>query len=156
MRMAFSKQTIRDDLTAAMKARDSELTATLRMLLAAVGNAEVAGKEQVALSEEQLVNLVRAETKKRNESATLYANAGRQALADNELAEVAILARYLPAAMPDSELTSIVATAIADAAAQGHTGPKAMGIVMKAVKEKAGGTVDGGRMSAVVKTALGT
>jgi uncharacterized protein len=152
--MALSKQSIRDDLAAAMKARDADLMATLRMLLAAVGNAEVAGKEQVALSEEQIISLVRSETKKRNESATLYRDAGRIELADKELAEVKILARYLPAELSDEDLSAHIASAITEAASAGQTGPKAMGAVMKIVKEKTGGAVDGTRMSVAVKAAL--
>lgn len=152
--MALSKQSIRDDLTVAMKARDAEVTGTLRMLLAAVGNAEVAGKEQIELSHDQIITIIRAETKKRVDSAELYTTGGRPELAAKEQSEIAILARYMPAEMPDDELNAIIAAAIAEAAAAGNTGPKAMGAVMKAVKEKVGGNVDGGRMSAAVKAAL--
>ena len=149
--MPLSKQSIRDDLTAAMKARDTALTGTLRMLLAAVGNAEVAGKEHVELTADKIVALVRAETKKRNESATIYEDAGRAELAAQERSEAAILARYLPAEMSDDDLSAIVAEAVA---AAGHPGPSGMGTVMKAVREKVGSGADGGRISAAVKAAL--
>ena len=152
--MPLSKQSIRDDLTAAMKARDTALTGTLRMLLAAVGNAEVAGKEHVELSADKIVALVRAETKKRNESATIYEDAGRAELAAQERSEAAILARYLPAEMSDDDLLAIGAEAVATAAAAGQAGPSAMGTVMKAVREKVGSGADGGRISAAVKAAL--
>lgn len=152
--MALSKQSIRDDLTVAMKARDAEVTGTLRMLLAAVGNAEVAGKEQIELSHDQIITIIRAETKKRVDSAALYTEGGRPELAAKERSEIVILSRYMPAEMPDDELNAIIAAAIAEAGAAGNTGPKAMGSVMKAVKEKVGGNVDGGRMSAAVKAAL--
>ena len=152
--MPLSKQSIRDDLTAAMKARDTALTGTLRMLLAAVGNAEVAGKEHVELSADKIVALVRAETKKRNESATIYEDAGRAELAAQERSEAAILARYLPAEMSDEDLGAIVAAAVTTAAATGQAGPGAMGTVMKTVREKVGSGADGGRVSAAVKAAL--
>jgi uncharacterized protein len=152
--MSLSKQTIRDDLTAAMKARDADLTATLRMLLAAVGNAEVAGKEQVVLSSDQIVAVIRSEAKKRADSAALYTEAARPELAEKELAEAEILSRYLPAELSDHALASVVAEAVAAAAAEGQTGPKAMGSVMKRVKEQLGATVDGTRMAGAVKAAL--
>ena len=137
-----------------MKARDAELTATLRMLLAAVGNAEVAGKEQVVLTSDQIIAVVRAETKKRADSAALYTEAGRTELADKELAEAKILSRYLPAELSDEALAEVVNAAVSQAASQGQTGPKAMGSVMKLVKEQLGATVDGTRMAAAVKSAL--
>lgn len=152
--MALSKQTIRDDLTAAMKAREADLTATLRMLLAAVGNAEVAGKEQVLLSHDQIVSVVRAETKKRTDAAAMYTDAQRPELAEKELAEAKILARYLPAEITEAALTAVVSEAVAAAASSGQVGPKAMGSVMKLVKDKLGSSVDGNRMAAAVKAAL--
>ncbi len=152
--MALSKQTVRDDLTAAMKSRDTELTATLRMLLAALGNAEVAGKEQIELSSDQVIAVVRAESKKRADSATMYTDAGRPELAEKELAEAAILARYLPAELTDEQLSEAVTAAVTQAAGAGQSGPKAMGAVMKILKEQLGASVDGTRLSAAVKAAL--
>lgn len=152
--MSLSKQSIRDDLTAAMKSRDADLTATLRMLLAAVGNAEVAGKEQVVLTSDQIITVVRAETKKRVDSAAMYTEAGRAELAEKELAEAKILSRYLPAELTDDVLSAVITAAVAAAAAEGQTGPKAMGAVMKRVKEQLGSSVDGTRMAAAVKAAL--
>jgi uncharacterized protein len=152
--MALSKASIREDLSVAMKAREADLTATLRMLLAAVGNAEVAGKEQVSLSEEQIIAIVRSETKKRVDTATLYTEAGRTELADKELAEVKLLARYLPAEMSDEDLSAHIKAAMSEVAAAGQSGPKAMGAVMKILKDTTAGAVDGGRMSSAVKAAL--
>ncbi len=152
--MELSKESIRDDLTAAMKAKDVELMASLRMLLAAVGNAEVAGKEQTALSSDQIITLVRAETKKRNDSAVLYSDNGRAELATKELAEAKILSRYLPAELTDEALGAVIAKAVAAAAVDGNEGPKAIGAVMMRVKEQLGASVDGNRMAAAVKAAL--
>ena len=152
--MALSKQSVRDDLTAAMKRRDADLTGTLRMLLAAIGNAEVAGKEQIVLSSDQVVSVVRAETKKRVDAAAMYSDAGRPELAEKELAEAAILSRYLPAELSDARLAEVITRAVAQAATTGQQGPKAMGTVMKFVKEELGSSVDGTRMAAAVKAAL--
>jgi uncharacterized protein len=152
--MELSKQSLRNDLTTAMKAKDVDLTATLRMLIAAVGNAEVAGKEQTVLSSDQVVAIVRAETKKRQDSAAVYTDAGRAELAEKELSEAKILSRYLPAELSDAELNEIVSAAVSAATADGQVGPKAMGAVMKVVKEQAGARVDGSRMAAAVKSAL--
>ena len=152
--MELSKQSVRDDLTAAMKRRDAELTGTLRMLLAAIGNAEVAGKEQVVLSADQVVSVIRAETKKRVDAAAMYSDAGRPELAEKELAEAGILSRYLPAELSDARLAEVITHAVAQAAAAGQQGPKAMGTVMKFVKEELGSSVDGTRMAAAVKAAL--
>jgi uncharacterized protein len=150
----ISKESIRADLTAAMKARDAEVTGTLRMFLAAVGNAEVAGKEQVELTSDQIITILRSEVKKRNDSALLYEQGDRAELAAKERAEVEILSRYLPAEMSDETLNGIISEAVAAAAADGNVGPKAMGSVMKIVKERVGTTVDGGRVAAAVKAAL--
>lgn len=152
--MNLSKQSLRDDLTAAMKSRDVAVTATLRMLLTTVGTTEVAGDEPVVLSHEQIVAIVRSEVKKRMDAAVLFAQGGRPELAAKERSEIEVLSRYLPAAMPDAQLAEHVNAAVALAAADGHTGPKAMGVVMKLLKEAVGGAVDGGRLSAAVKAAL--
>ncbi len=92
------KARIRSDLTASMKARDTARTGTLRMALAAIGNAEVAGTTAKELTDPEVVAVLGKEIKKRHEAAELYAGAGRQELADTELAEVAVLSEYVPAA----------------------------------------------------------
>jgi uncharacterized protein len=152
--MELSKQSIQADLTAAMKARESDVMGSLRMLLAAIGNAEVAGKEQSVLTGDEILQIVRSEVKKRNDSAVLYDQGGRAELAAQERQEIAILSRYLPAEMSDADLNNIITSCVADAAVKGQTGPKAMGAVMKAAKERVGNTVDGGRVAAAVKAAL--
>lgn len=149
------KDRLQQDLTDAMKARDDLTVATLRMALAAVTKAEVAGKEQIALSDDQVIDVLRAEAKRRADAAALYDEGGRPERSDQERAEAAVLARYLPAAMGDDELTAIVAEEVARAADAGASGPKAMGPVIKAVRARAGATADGGRVAAAVKAALG-
>ncbi len=97
---------------------------------------------------------MKSEGKKRHESAELYEGAGRAELAAKERAELEIIGRYLPAAMNDDELVGLVDAEVAAAAAAGVTGPKAMGQVVKAVRDRAGSSADGSRIAALVKERL--
>jgi len=148
------KNRMQNDLTEAMKAGDDLTKSTIRMMLAAVMNAEVAGKEAVTLSDEQVIGVLRSESKKRLESAEVYEQAGRNELAVKERNEIAIIERYLPAAMDEAQLNAVVSEEVAKAAANGQTGPKAMGVVIKAVKERVGASADGAAIAAAVKSAL--
>ena len=148
------KGRLQADLTAAMKARDEVATSTLGMLRAAITTAEVAGDEAVELSDDQAIAVLQSEAKKRTESSQIYAEAGRDEQAAQERAELEVIERYLPAAMGDDELTAIVDEEIANAAAAGAEGGKAMGMVIKAVRERAGASADGGRIAAMVKSKL--
>lgn len=149
------KERLQSDLTTAMKARDEITTSTIRMLLAAITNAEVAGSEAIALDDAQSITVLQSEAKKRVEAAEVYEQAGRAESAAKERAELAVVERYLPAAMGDDELAAIVDEAVAAAAGAGATGPKAMGQVIKAVRDRAGSAADGGRIAAMVKAKLG-
>ena len=149
------KERIENDLAAAMKAREETKVSTLRMVKSAIQNAEVAGDEAVVLSDDQTIAVLRAEAKKRAESAQIYADAGRAEAATKERAELAIIETYLPAAMSDDDLRAIVEEEVAKAAASGATGGKAMGAVVKAVRERVGAGADGGKIAALVKAALG-
>ena len=123
---------LQQDLNAAIKAKNDIEKSALRMAIAAVKNAAVAGDEAVTLSDDQVVAVLQAEAKKRSEAADIYKEAGRNDAEANERAELAILEKYLPARMSDDELRSIIAAEVAAAAAAGATGPKAMGQVVKA------------------------
>lgn len=137
-----------------MKAGDDMLKSTLRMAIAAVMNAEVAGKEAVELSDDQVIKVLQAESKKRLESAEIYEQNDRAEAAAKERAEAEVLAKYLPAAIDDAALAAVVAEAVSTAAAAGHTGMKAMGMVVKAVREKVGSSADGSKIADMVKAAL--
>lgn len=143
------------DLTSAIKAGDDVAKSTLRMAIAAVKNAAVAGDEAVTLTDDQVVGVLQAEAKKRSEAADIYKGAGRGEAEAHERAELAILEKYLPARMSDAELQSIIAAEVAAAAAAGATGPKAMGQVVKAVRAKVGSAADGSQIAGLVKAALG-
>lgn len=137
-----------------MKSGNEVAKSTLRMALAAISNAEVAGDVAVELSDDQVIKVLQAEAKKRAESAELYEQAGRTEAASNERAEAEILAAYLPAAMSDEELAAIVADEVKKAADAGNVGMKAMGSVVKAVRERVGSSADGSKIADLVKSAL--
>lgn len=152
--MATLKDTLKSDLTAAMKTGDDTVRSTLRMALAAVTNAEVAGEEAVELTDEEVTAVLQAEAKKRAEAADIYAGAGRTDAARKERDELAVLERYLPAAMSEDEIRAVVAEEVASAAAAGNSGPKAMGLVVKAVRARVGAGADGSVVANLVKAAL--
>ena len=148
------KSRIQADINEALRSGDELLKSTLRMALAAIMNAEVAGAQATVLTDDQIINLLRSEVKKRAESAEIYAAAGRTELATKETQEMAIIETYLPAAMDAAALASIVAEEVANAAANGQEGARAMGAVIKAVKERVGAQADGSAIAAAVKSAL--
>jgi uncharacterized protein YqeY len=151
---ATIKTRLQTDLTASMKARDELTTSTIRMLRAAITNAEVAGAQAIELTDDQVIAVLQSEAKKRSEAAEIYAQAGREDSAAKERAELAVIERYLPAAMPDEELQAIVTEEVAAAAATGADGQRAMGQVIKAVRERVGPAADGSRIAAMVKSSL--
>ncbi len=153
--MTTLKDTIRQDLTGAMRARDDVKTATLRMALSAITKAEVAGKEQVALSDSDVVGVLRTEIRKRHEAADMYDGGGRADRATRERAEADVLGAYLPAEIDAAALDAIVAEEVAAVTATGAGGGKAMGQVVKAVRARVGDGADGARVAAAVKAALG-
>jgi len=153
--MASLLERLQLDLTAAIKAGDDVAKSTLRMAIAAVKNAAVAGDEAVTLTDDQVVGVLQAEAKKRSEAADIYKDAGRAEAEASERAELAILEKYLPARMDEQQLKTLVAAEVATAAAAGLSGPKAMGQVVKAVRAKAGPSADGAQIAALVKAALG-
>jgi len=151
---ATIKSRLQTDLTASMKARDELTTSTLRMLRSAITNAEVAGAEAIDLTDDQAIAVLQSEAKKRAEAAEIYEQAGRAESAAKERAELTVIERYLPAAMSDEELEVIVAEEVAAATAAGAEGQRAMGQVIKAVRERVGAAADGSRIAAMVKAAL--
>jgi uncharacterized protein YqeY len=152
--MTNLKEQLHTDLTAAIKAKDSLTSGTLRMVLAAITNEEVSGKEARVLNDQDLITVLNREAKKRKEAATAYDDAKRPELADKERAELEIIQTYLPVALSDEELALIIANAVAEVTANGSTGPSAMGAVMKLVSPQVSGRADGGAVAAAVKSAL--
>lgn len=148
------KAQLQNDLSVAIKAKDTTVSGTLRLALSAITNEEVAGKTARQLSDAEIVNILIKESKKRKEAAEAFTAANREELATKELAELVVLEKYLPAALSEAEVDEIIQAAIAEAAAGGATGMKAMGFVMKIVQPKTAGRFDGSRIADKVKTAL--
>lgn len=154
--MAELKDTLRADLTSAMKAHDKLRTATLRMLLAAIQTEEVSGKQARELSDAEVIVVLARESKKRGESAEIYTQNGRGELAATEHAEARIIDEYLPTPLTDAELADVADTAIAQVAEDMGERPsmRQMGQVMKAATAIAAGKADGARLSAAVRSRL--
>jgi uncharacterized protein YqeY len=136
--------TVKQDLTTAMKAGEKDKVGALRLVLSELQKAAKEGND-----DEQAI--LRRERKRRLESATAFREAGRVELAEGEESEAAVIQAYLPAELGDEELKQIVADAIAET---GASSPKDMGGVMKAAMEKTGGRADGKRVSALAREAL--
>ncbi|WP_424183902.1 GatB/YqeY domain-containing protein [Actinokineospora sp. G85] len=154
--MAELKNRLQADLTAAMKAREKTRVATLRMALAAITTAEVAGTEAVQLTDDEVLKVLTREVKKRKEAATAFADAGRAEQARLELDEAEVLTEYLPQQLDDAVLADLVDQAVAEVTEQlGEApGPRQMGQVMKAANTKVAGRAEGGRVAAAVKQRL--
>ena len=145
------KEKLQNDLTEAMRARDEVRSSTIRMVLTAIKNEEVSGKEARDLSDAEVITVLSREAKKRREAAEAFDQAGAADRAANEKAEGVIIAEYLPAQLSESEIKELIAAAIAEA---GATGPQQMGQVMKLIQPKIAGRADGGIVSSLVKAAL--
>jgi len=154
--MAELKDRLRVDLTTAMKSQDKLRTATLRLMLAAIRNEEVAGKESRELSDAEVLKVLAKESKKRGESAEIYTQNGRGELAATEHDEARIIDEYLPTPLTEAELADVADTAIAQIAEDIGERPsmRQMGQVMKAATAIAAGKADGARISAAVKARL--
>lgn len=152
--MSALKDRLRSDLTTAIKARDALRASTLRMVLTAITNAEVAGKEARELTDDDIVTVLQSEAKKRRESAEAFDAGDRPELAQKEREEAVILADYLPTPLTADEVTAIVTAAVESTGAAGE-GMKAMGRVMGVVTPQVKGRADGGVVAAEVKRQLG-
>jgi uncharacterized protein YqeY len=154
--MAELKDQLRADLVVAMKARDKLTTATLRMLIAAIQEQEVAGNQVRELSDDEVLKVLARESRKRGEAAEIYVTNGRGDLAANERAEAQVIDDYLPVQLNDDEVANVVNTAIAQVAEEigERPGRKQMGKVMAAANAIAEGKADGARLSAAVKDRL--
>ncbi len=149
MSEAGMRNRIGDEMRAAMKERDQVRVATLRMLMTAIKNTEVERLHE--LSDEEVVEVVGREAKRRREAIDAYGAAGRSDLVERETAELRVLEGYLPAQLDSGELAALVDEAIADT---GATSPKQMGEVMKAIMPKVKGRADGSAVSAMVREKL--
>ena len=137
-------------MRAAMKAREATRVSTLRMLMAAMKNTQVEKGHQ--LDDDEVVEVIAREAKRRRESMDAFSQGGRQELVEKEGAELAVLEAYLPERLSDDELARLVDEAIAES---GASSPKEMGQVMKALMPKVKGRAEGAAVSAAVRARLG-
>jgi len=140
---------IKEDMKTAMRARDSQRLAVIRLILAAIKQREV--DERITLDDAQVVGVLGKMIKQRRESISQFEQAGRQDLVDKETYEVSVIETYLPPALDDAELDAMVTEAIATS---GAASPKDMGKVMAALKDRIQGRADMGVVSAKVKARL--
>jgi uncharacterized protein YqeY len=151
--MSALKDRLRADLTTAIKARDELRSSTLRMVLTAITNAEVAGKEARELTDEDVLGVLTSEGKKRREAAEAFEDAGRAEQAAKERAEFEVLSDYLPEKLTAEEIAGLVTDAIASTGAAGE-GMRAMGKVMGVLTPQVKGRADGGAVAAEVRRQL--
>jgi uncharacterized protein YqeY len=143
--MSETAARIPEDLKAAMKAKDTTALNALRALKSALTNAAIEkGGLGTALEESEVLAVVRKQLKQRLDSIEQFEKAGRAELAATEKAEIAVLERYLPAALSADEVAALIDAAIAET---GATGKADMGKVMKLVQERAAGRADGKTLS---------
>ena len=145
------KESLRADLTEAIRGRNEITSSTIRMVLTAITNEEVAGKEARVLSDDEVITVLSREAKKRREASDAFESAGRADKAALEKAEGEVIAKYLPAQLGIDEIKKMISDAIAST---GAAGPADMGKVMGAVKPLIAGKADGSIVSTLVKEAL--
>ncbi len=147
------KSRVRADMTAAMKARQTTRTRTLRAVLAGISQAETAGEQAVELTDEQVLDVIVHEAKKRAESIEAYEASGREELAAQEREEAEVLAEYLPTALTEQEISELVRAAI-DQTGAAEQGMRGMGKVMGVLTPQTKGRADGAQVAAEVKRQL--
>ena len=145
------KENLQIDLIQSMRDRNYMVSTTIRSLLAAITNEEVAGKTAKVLTEAEIIVVLSRESKKRSEAVEAYTNAKREDLANKEKEEAAVIALYLPEQLSEADIKKLIADAIAETNA---AGPAGMGLVMKVLQPKIAGKADGGVVSSLVKAAL--
>ena len=146
--MALREQ-LNEDIKTAMKAREQDRLATLRLMLSAVKQREV--DERITLDDAAVLGVVEKMIKQRRESIVQYEKGARQDLADKEKFEIGVLEAYMPQQLSAAEVDAIIASAVAESGAKS---PADMGKVMGIVKPKLAGRADMGKVSGLVKGKL--
>ncbi len=143
-------ETLKSDMATSMKAGDAPRTGVIRLLRASMQNEKI--KQNRELSDDEALKVLQREAKQRRDSIEQYGVAGRQDLIDIEAAELEIIQAYLPQALSQGELETIVDGVIARL---GATDMKQMGAVIGMAMKEVGARAEGGAVSAVVKAKLG-
>jgi uncharacterized protein YqeY len=152
---AMLRQRLNDALKAAMLSRDARTVSTVRLILAALKDRDIAARPRGmadGVPDEEILQMLQSMMKQRRESIALYEQGGRLELAQQEAEEIAIIERFLPAQLSESEVAEAVDGVIAAIGAQGL---KDMGRAMAALKEQFAGRMDFTKASAIVKQKLG-
>ena len=147
------REEINSALKTAMKARDERRVSTLRLINAAINNAEIEAemRGRAPLKDDEVVVLLQKMIKQRRESVEIYEKGGRQELADKERGEIGIIGAYLPKQLSETETQAAIAETIKAVGAQGI---KDMGKVMAALKQSYAGKMDFSKAGPLVKEAL--
>ena len=148
--MSTPQERIQSDLKDALKAKDKERLGTLRMLLAEIKNEKIRGGREV--DEKTFVGLVRKAIKQRKDSAEQYRRGERGELADKEEREAALLEAYMPQQASEDEIRRAIEEFVA---AEGLSGPRGIGPVMKAMIAHFGGNADGKIVNQIARQVLG-
>jgi uncharacterized protein YqeY len=148
------RQKLNDAMKEAMKAKDAKRLATVRLVLAALKDKDIAARTETSrdlLGDDEILSLLAKMIKQRDESATAFDAGNRPELAAGEREEIAIIRSFMPAQMDEAGVQNAVETVIAEL---GASSIKDMGKVMAAMKERYAGQMDFARASALIKTAL--
>ena len=143
------KVTIQDSVKDAMRAKEKERLATLRQITAAIKQIEV--DKRIDLSDDEIITVLTKMCKQRRDSLTQFQDAGRDDLAVIEIAELAIIAEFMPSALSEEEVAAEIKAAITES---GASSARDMGAVMNILRPKVQGRADMGAVSGLVKAAL--
>ncbi|MEJ2554415.1 MAG: GatB/YqeY domain-containing protein [Gammaproteobacteria bacterium] len=143
------KQRIESDMKEAMRAKDKDRLGTIRLVLAAIKQREV--DERITLADTDILAVLDKMVKQRRDSIAQVQQAGRQELADKEAAEIKVIQEYLPAALSEDEVDTLIAEAIATS---GAASPQDIGKIMALLKPQLQGRADMGLVSRKVKEKL--
>ncbi|SCA55370.1 conserved hypothetical protein [Candidatus Terasakiella magnetica] len=148
------REQIKSALKEAMVAKNSHKVSTLRLIMAALKDRDIAARTQDkpdGISDEEILSLLQSMVKQRRDSITMYENGGRLELAEQEASEITIIEEFLPKQMSEEEIGEVVEALITEL---GATGLKDMGPTMKALRDRYAGQMDFGKASAIIKARL--
>ncbi len=143
-----------DALKISMKGKDAPMVSTLRLILAAIKDRDIAARgkgNKDGVTDDEVLSLLQSMIKQRHESISLYEKGGRMELAQREAEEIAVIEEFLPEQMDDDEMAAVITAVIGDV---GATSLKDMGKAMAALKENHPGTMDFSKASTMVKERL--
>lgn len=149
------RQRLTDALKQAMLAKDTRTVSTVRLILAALKDRDIAARSRGVpdgISDDEVLQMLQSMVKQRRESIALYEQGGRLELAEQEAEEIAIIERFMPRQLSEAEMTEVIGALLSEL---GAAGLKDMGRVMTAMRERYAGQMDFAKASAIVKRQLG-